>query len=64
MAAAEPLGLLVPAVSRAVFAREEPSAEAAARAWERTAAFERNLASMLTRRQRMMSRLSLRPFRR
>jgi hypothetical protein len=33
-------------------------------AWECTAAFERNLATLLNRRQRLRTRLSLRPFRR
>jgi transglutaminase-like putative cysteine protease len=63
-AAAEPLGRLVPVVSRAVFAQDEPSADVAAGAWGQTAAFERNLAAMLNRRQRLRTRLSLRPFRR
>jgi transglutaminase-like putative cysteine protease len=63
-AAAEPLGQLVPVVSRAVFARALPSDETARGAWERTREFERNLASLLNRRQRIRTRLSLRPFRR
>jgi hypothetical protein len=50
-------------VSRAVFAREEPTLAAADGAWERATAFERNLAALLTRRQRLRTRLSLRPFR-
>jgi hypothetical protein len=54
----------VPVVSRAVFARDEPSADVASGAWDRTADFERNLAALLTRRQRLRTRLSLRPFRR
>jgi transglutaminase-like putative cysteine protease len=63
-AATEPLGQLVPVVSRAVFARSEPSDEVAVGAWECTEAFERNLATLLNRRQRLRTRLSLRPFRR
>jgi transglutaminase-like putative cysteine protease len=63
-AAAEPLGALVPVVSRAVFARDEPAADVASGAWHHTADFERNLAALLTRRQRLRTRLSLRPFRR
>jgi transglutaminase-like putative cysteine protease len=64
VAAAEPLGALVPVVSRAVFAREAPTREVATGAWDRTSDFERNLASLLNRRQRLRTRLSLRPFRR
>ena len=63
-AVAEPLGTLVPVVSRAVFARVEPSDDVVVHAWEQTAEFERNLAALLTRRQRLRSRLSVRPFRR
>ena len=48
----------------AVFAREEPPADAADVAWQRTEQFEHNLAATLTWRQRMRARLSLRPFRR
>jgi transglutaminase-like putative cysteine protease len=64
MAAADPLTQLVPVVSRAVFARDEPSAEVATDAWGHTADFERNLAALQNRRQRLRTRLSLRPFRR
>jgi transglutaminase-like putative cysteine protease len=63
-ATAEPLGRLVPEVSGAVFARDEPSPADADTAWERTEQFEQNLAATLTRRQRLRARLSLRPFRR
>jgi hypothetical protein len=62
--AAEPLESLAPAVSRAVFAERAPGTDAAVRAWEYTAEFERNLAATLTRRQRLRARLSPRPFRR
>lgn len=63
-ATTEPLAQLVPAVSRAVFAQDEPTADAAELAWQRTEQFERNLKTALTRRQRIRTRLSLRPFRR
>lgn len=63
-AATEPLAELVPTVSRAVFAADEPTPDAAELAWQHTEQFERNLKTTLTRRQRIRTRLSLRPFRR
>jgi hypothetical protein len=62
-AATAPLAFLVPDVSRAIYAADEPSTEAVERAWQRSTEFEHNLTASLSRRQRWRARLSLRPLR-